>query len=501
MKPANRLFQLFINARLATLLCCSLLVSCGGSGSVTTAGIGGTGISYGAVSGFGSIILNGSHLDDDTAVVTLDGVPGDDLLPHRGLKQGMVVKVSGSFDDNTGKATSVEYRDNLEGPVCDLSTTISLPIEGIVTIRVLGQTVILDATTFVDNSTSSINLLDIVEVSGLPNAAGEIHASFIENKTLSGGATIIEVKGRITDLNLSAMTFKINNLLVSYTSGVIDNSISISQLADGQFVEVKGTGTGSCNTSPQTDSLVASKIELESEGAGDISSSDHAEVEGLVTVTFVELNPPGGPGTFKIGNRQIQTNSTRFLPEGFDSSDLLILGTKVEAEGTSANGVLTATKISFRENVKLESDVATGDADSFTLVGLPNIIITTNSATIIENGVSFISGVSHIRVRGIEGPNNTVLATRIEDRGTSTNVFLQGPVDQVANPSITILGISLDTSGFSDTPLRNSNFENVDEQKILRSKFFDLVQPGTLVKFKGELNGSITWEEAELEDD
>jgi hypothetical protein len=503
MKAANRFFQLFINTRLATLLCFSLLISCGDS--ITTAGIGGTGISYGAVSGFGSIILNGSHLDDSTASVTLDdNPPVSGSINHGGLKEGMVVKVSGDFSGNTGTAESIEYRDSLEGEVCDLVTPIdtSIPITGIITLRVLGQTVILDATTFVDNSTKSINAGDILEVSGLPDKDGKIHASFVEVK--NPAPTEVEVKGLV--VGVSGFTLTINQLAVDFSSALIDDSIPNNTPAAGQFVEVKGLAIdfacGGVN-----DTLSATKVELEPEGAGDISNSDHAEVEGLVTVAFVELNPPGGPGTFKIGNRQIQTtNSTRFLPEGFDSSDLLILGTKVEAEGTSANGVLTATKISFRENVKLESDVATGDANSFTLVGLPNIIITTNSTTIIEPGVTFISGVSHIRVRGIEGPiegiNNTVLATRIEDRGTSTSAFLQGSTDQVANPSITILGLSLDTSGFTDTPLLSSDFENVNDQKISRSTFFALVQPGTLVKFKGDLVGStIIWDEAELEDD
>ena len=46
------------------------------------------------------------------------------------------------------------------------------------------------------------------------------------------------------------------------------------------------------------------------------------------------------------------------------------------------------------------------------------------------------------------------------------------------------------------------NRRNSDEIGISRATFLDLVEPGTLVKFKGTLVGSsITWEEAELEDD
>ena len=502
MKPANRLFQLFINARLATLLCCSLLVSCGGSGSVTTAGIGGTGISYGAVSGFGSIILNGSHLDDDTAVVTLDGVPGDDLLPHRGLKQGMVVKVSGTFSGNTGTAESIEYRDSLEGPVCALAASIVPPIVGIITLRVLGQTVILDATTIVDNN-DQINFNDIIEVSGLPNEFEQIQASFVEVKN---SATLIEVKGFVDDVDINAEVLTINALDVDYSgSGVIDTSIPGGVPTVGQFVEVKGLAADFTCGSGVNDTLTATKVELEPEGAGAIPDGVNAEIEGLVT--NIDLLPD----SFMIGNRLIDiTSSPRYLPQDFGVGNIE-LGTKVEAEGTSANGVLTATKISFRENVKLESDVATIISGSlptfsFKLVGLPNITITTNSLT-TGNAAPTNTGVAptgHIRVRGIEGPNKTVLATRIQNQSGSS-VILQGAVDNSLGPldtEITILGTPVDTILIPDI---SSNFQDVDHMSISRATFLNLVQPGVLVKFKGALTVSppptITWDEAELEDD
>ncbi|MCH7882030.1 MAG: hypothetical protein IIB69_10760, partial [Proteobacteria bacterium] len=372
MKPANQLFQFFRNARLATLLWSSLLASCGGS--VITAGIGGTGISYGTVTGFGSIILNGSHLDDSTASVTLDGIPGDESLPHRGLKQGMVVKVSGTFSGNTGTAESIEYRNNLEGPICDAPPSVN----GIRTLRVLGQTVILDATTIVDSPATIDSIIagDIVEVSGLPDDLEQIHASFIEVKDPIDA--VIEVKGRVGNVNGSILT--INSLEVDFSSiGVIDNNIPGGVPAVGQFIEVKGTA--SCNfPNNQTDTLIATKVELEPEGAGIIPAGVHAEVEGFVTTDLIS-------GSFMIGNQEVVIDgNTRFLPEDFDVFDIVV-GAKVEAEGTSANNVLTATKISFRENVKLESDVdlatlsGSSPTFSFELVGLPGITITTNSAT------------------------------------------------------------------------------------------------------------------------
>ena len=447
----------------------AVLSSCGGGtvASILVSGIGGTGISYGTVLGFGSILVNGRHVDDSGASVTLDGNPGDGS-EHGGIKQGMVVKVSGDLSANTGTATAVEYRDNLEGPVCDAPATV----DGIRTLRVLGQTVILDATTIVDNGTiDSIVPGDIVEVSGLPDQNEEIRASFVEIKT----PTEVEVKGFVDTVDNVSKLLTINALDVNFNTALIDNNISGNMPAVGQFVEVKGAGA--CGAT--RDALTATKVELEAEGAGAISAGAYAEVEGFITA----LTPDG----FKIGAREVvTTGSTRILPEDFSVTDLVV-GAKVEVEGSFANGVLTAAKISFRRNVKLESDVLSVNGNSFTLAGLPGIVITTNSETDGD------PAVGHIRVRGIEGPNNTVLATRIDSKSGDTDAFLQGAVDAKVGAQVTVLGIVVDTSGLV--------FEDIDEIPVSSQQFLDLVQPGTLVKFKGILQGpDIVFEEAELED-
>jgi len=446
----------------------------GGTGSGDSGGSGSSGVSYGTVTDFGSIIVNGAHIDDSSPSisVTLDDNPGAGT--HGGLKKGMVVRVSGNFSGNTGTATSIEFRDNVEGPVCNQPSTSN----GITTLRVLGQTVIVDATTIVENG--PINQNNFVEVSGLPDDQERIIASFIEGKTQQ--TAVIEVKGRIDAVN--ATTFTINNLVVNYVPGVIDNSIPGSQLAVGQFVEVKGT-VFACNSPVAgTDTLTATRVGLERQGAGAIPGGNRAEIEGFITVV--------NAGGFMIGNQQVATTgNTRFLPEDFSAANLVV-GAKVEAEGTFANGVLTAAKISFRQNVKLESRVATVSSSSFTLVGLPGITISTNSTTDF-NGVTVAPNVQ-LRVRGIEGPNNSVLALRIDDRGNSTDVFVQGAVDTVSNPNITVLGVAVDT-----TPI--FQFEDVNDIGIPRATFFGLVQRGTLVKIKGRLSGNaVVWEEAEFED-
>ena len=69
-----------------------MTVSCGGgggSGEVASGGIGGTGISSGAVTGFGSIFVNGVEFDTSGASITMGGIS----VSESDLKLGMVVEV------------------------------------------------------------------------------------------------------------------------------------------------------------------------------------------------------------------------------------------------------------------------------------------------------------------------------------------------------------------------------------------------------------------------
>jgi hypothetical protein len=461
----------FFTMTVSMLVGIAILSACGSGGgdSDQTAGIGGTGISFGTVTGFGSIIVNGRRIDNSTASVTLDDNPGSGS--NGGIKQGMVVKASGTFSGNSGTATSVEYRDNLEGEVCAMATE-----DGITTLRVLGQAVIQDAITIVENGPIGFN--DIVEVSGLPDDQEKIHASFIQVKNPVPAE--IEVKGRVDSVDNGTKMLTINALDVNFNTALIDDSIPGGEPKVGQFVEVKGLATDFTCGGGVNDTLIANKVELEAEGAGNISAGTQTEIEGFVTT-------PLNANSFMIGSRKVMINpGTRFLPDDFDETDIQV-GSKLEAEGTFDNGVLTATKISFRRNVKLESDVLNPVGNSFELEGLPGIVITTNLETTGD------LAVGHIRVRGIEGPGNTVLATRIDSR-SGTDAFLQGAVDSKVGATITILGIPVDMNSILE-------FEDIDGNMISRQQFLDLVQPGTLVKVKGELLGSsILYEEAELED-
>src|SRR6266853_1584760 len=83
------------------------LASCGGSSET-----GGTGItSFGTITGFGSVIVNGMEFSTSGATIVRDDVP----VTQSDLRVGMVVTVSGTHSGSSGEATRIEVDDAVKG--------------------------------------------------------------------------------------------------------------------------------------------------------------------------------------------------------------------------------------------------------------------------------------------------------------------------------------------------------------------------------------------------
>ena len=107
-----------------------------------------------------------------------------------------------------------------------------------------------------------------------------------------------------------------------------------------------------------------------------------------------------------------------------------------------------------------------------------------------------LSPGQHVRLRGRVNGTNTVIATRVELRSADDDVDLQGPVQAAANPTLTLLGITVNTAALSDDAFKGRN-----DNSIGRTAFFNALSVGTVVKVKGRvIAGIVTWREAELED-
>ena len=274
-----------------------LLGGCGGGGgssSPATGSASGSAASSGTITGFGSVFVNGKRFDTSRSSFIVDGESGKS---QDDLKIGMTVAVTGSFNGNQHTADSVQQKDAVEGLVQ------SIAADGL-SLVVMGQTVLIDTTTLIDNNIPSQNVrnlvagTDSVEVNGHIRPDGVIQATFIEKKVI--GLVTPEVRGYVKNHNNGTKSFQIGGLTVAY-----DNSTIISDMPNPSgsnwnelFVEVKGI-----TFNPGTTTLTATKVEPENQA---VQEADEFEVEGFVTRV-------DGPGDFFIGSIHVQTTaSTEF---------------------------------------------------------------------------------------------------------------------------------------------------------------------------------------------
>ncbi|HKR37801.1 MAG TPA: DUF5666 domain-containing protein, partial [Steroidobacteraceae bacterium] len=379
----------------------------------------------------------------------------------------------------------IDFDDLVKGPVDSVDAAAG-------TLVVMGQTVLTDAdTSFDDNipgaSLAGLNAGDIVEVSGMRRADGDIQATRIEAKP---AGTVFEVTGIASAVDTAAHKLNVNALVVDYSAATVRDFPS-GQPANGDLVEAKGSSVNAAGE------LVASSIERKRD-ADDAGAGMQVEIEGLIT-RFVSATD------FDVAGKPVTTNSsTRF--ENGSAADLA-LNAKVEAEGQiDANGVLVATKVQFKRQgtARIEARVDAVDVAANKLVVL-GIDVTVNANTRVEdksdqrvpmfNLGSIVAG-DFVEVRGAELPadSNDVVASRLERRRPEDEVRLRGVVDTVSAPSFTILGVTIQTNARTD-------FENSSEGSMSADEFFtDAV--GRIVEAQGTVSGGVfTAREVEFEND
>lgn len=324
------------------LLAISVLLSCCANSDSMLAGggTGGTGISTGVITGFGSVYVNGveystgagtirKRLDDNTANIT-----GSD---NEVFRVGMVVTLRYGLSGNN--AVEIVYQSNVEGPISGMNTADN-------TFVILGQTVHVDAGTRLYDDTGNslasfadLQINNVVEVSGLADNKDILHATFLERKSLAPDPDEeFEIKGYVSGLDNVARTFLIGptpgagSIQVSY-----DDSTSFEDLpgglGDGLYVEVE-------TDFPYGLPIVATAIEGKSDTAGESMEGDVLTIEGYPA----SIDPVGMK--FYLNGVRVAAATAGYSPPGKGFSDIGA-ATKVRAKGTMAGGELVASQIEF----------------------------------------------------------------------------------------------------------------------------------------------------------
>lgn len=446
----------------AALLLSAMLGACGGGGGGSVAsegGIGGSGISRGTITDFGSVWVNGVEFETDAATISVNG---DDSVTQSALNLGMVVTVTGTInaDGISGTATRVDYERHLEGPIDAVVSASEL--------MVAGQTVLVDGTTQFEGISAVTSLAggNVVQVSGFRNANGEWRATYLglTAPVFVNGAGEVEVKGAIS--GLLGSTFMIGTLSVD-ASG-----LTLAGLSNGSYVEVQGGSFG------DSGELIATRIELEDSELG-VEEADEAELQGLITAVNSASEFVVGGQTVRIGD------GTEF--EGGVAADIRV-GLRVEVEGSVAGGIFTVEEVSFEDDVELEANVSAVNigAGTLALAGL-GLTVSVNDALIEFEGVTGLSEIQvgdHVQVRG-RLTGSAIEATTLNVDGDSDTVVLRGSLDSRSGTVVSVLGVNIDV----DTV-------GTDGDDVL-----DLANIGDAVELRGTLDGgTILWDEIELDD-
>ena len=448
------------------------LVSC--RQQVAEGGMGGSGISQGPITGFGSVFVNGIEHFLTSATIVVNGDEAGDA----DLKLGMIVRVAGAVDSaaGTGDATEIEYEQNLEGPVDSIDPLTDRLI-------VLGQLVVLDGLTVFDDLVDQeidgvfdgvVDLADLdvlvdatpgvymVEISGLVDGNSVIHATRIEVEVDSGS---YELTGTISSHNGASMMFDIIDQPIDY-SAVLMLEVPGGVPVNGLFVRVEGTRPGGVGTPIRAVSVQADDLSPEAEIDEDL------EVEGFIS-NFVSSSQ------FLVSGQPVRTSAQTQYEHGVISD--LANDVHIEAEGSVASdGVLDANEISFKGKTSLRGELGEYEIYAnieavYESVGTITVFgesIVINASTQLEDerdelvffDITDLAVTDRIDLKVFRDTSNGELIaeslhrkdTPVDANGQSdpSLVSLEGPADavDVGLKEVVVLGVLITTSPETDYP-------------------------------------------------
>jgi hypothetical protein len=313
--PLRRRFALGLLAGPAIVA----LPGCGGG-----IGEGGTGsaptFTAGSINGFGSVIVADVAFDESAASI----VDGDGTGRSRSeLRLGMTVEVdAGEISNGSATATRIRFDSALLGPVSALDTS-----GGFV---VLGQRVATDELTVFDDALATrrngLRLGEIVEVYGeFDPALGRLRATRVELRAV---AVVYRVRGVVEQLDAADQTLRIGTAVFSFPNA----GGRPADLAVGRFVRL----TLSPNPiSAGRWTVIAFGTPLRS--LAEVGDLEDARLRGLVTALT-------SAASFQVDGRPVDATGATV------SAGPVVLGARVDVQGTVRGGVLRARSVQVRSD-------------------------------------------------------------------------------------------------------------------------------------------------------
>ena len=299
------------------VLATSALTGCGGGGGDGIAGApgtGGTGIYQGAISGFGSVIVNGVTYDNVQAVMRIN----DAVVSQASLRLGMVATVQADrvAGSTLGTASRIDVWTIAQGLVTAVGNN---------EFKVAGMTIQTSAATWCYGFTPDEPLSNGLYVSVWGLQADEDGHTWTASCVVASTPVADAVSSGRVKVDDGDRTLNGIRLI-----GAADS------LTDELLTRVQGTWTSSGSLNVVSAKTIESALELQP--GGDV------EIEGLVTTV------PTASG-FMLGSIAVDTTTSTVSPAGA----LIAVGSRVEVYGSWQGGVLKATKVELEDGSILGS--------------------------------------------------------------------------------------------------------------------------------------------------
>ncbi len=339
-------------------LICLLLLSCGGAGGVGSGGTGGFsgGTQIGAITGFGSVIVEGRTYAEGNTTYLNGKNPASPLsVSSSATRLGMQVELK--FDNTSANelAQTVYIRPNIIGTIESLGTDTLIVAGQIVRLqKAPAQATVFDGFA----SLGDLAIGNAVEIHGSRNSVEELLATRIEllssipsaETRLTGRISAVSTLGagvlRLSIGNVGIVVDSKTNLSLasSLTSASNTSSLSASALAVGQRISAYASSAISAAV------VTANAVQVESAPA---DSNAPLRIGGVVR----EMGT--GSGRFSIGRIDIDASQASFV--GGTLGDLAA-GKPLRVVGTistsnTASPILKASEVKFlsvSDDVKIE---------------------------------------------------------------------------------------------------------------------------------------------------
>lgn len=415
--------HLKVQRALPALLCLALLSACGGGGGTDTASTTGATetttptasamSSAGTLTGFGSVIVDGTEVDDSTATVCTEDIGGTVCNTGTKLQLGQRLHLQQS---STGKPSTITVAAGVIGVVSNKSTTSITVAAQRVTVNTdasAGPVTVFGGTTSAGVAVTSLDDIsngDMVEVHGTPvynatSKAYDLVATRIEAKS---AINHVRMLGKVA--GLAGSTFTLNGIAIDTSAATI--APTGTKLADGQSVIVFVPAANGVVT-PTTLGWPAKRVLVLSRDIGTTGSI--AALGGSVS----KCNSTSACTTFEVGGLTVEVGSAKVTPTGATIKD----GSYVRVAGTmGADGKVAASRIHVRQadtdddlaRVRLLGAIDSVDSTNNKLIVVRGVPVDTTSATLKSCPSTGLVSGSFVDVKAqIQSGTDVVLAREV----------------------------------------------------------------------------------------